>query len=141
MLVLKPKLEQVPGAYLGIMMPASVGGSVFLLAAMFSGKTPVMVNWTTGARALRHSLDTLGVSTVVTARALVAKLGASGIDLSGIEDRFLFVEDLLASMTPAQKLRAAVTSRVSWSALERAAPPPTAVVLFTSGSESLPKAD
>jgi long-chain-fatty-acid--[acyl-carrier-protein] ligase len=139
-LVLKPRLEALPGAYLGIMMPASVGACVFLLAALFSGKTPVMVNWTTGARALRHSLDSLGVATVVTARALIAKLGTTGIDLSDIEDRFLFVEDLLAAVTPVQKVRAAVTSRVSWSALQEVTPPDTAVVLFTSGSENLPKA-
>jgi len=139
-LVLKPRLERMPGPYLGIMMPASVGASVFLLAALFAGKTPVMVNWTTGSRALRHSLDTLGVTTVVTARALLAKLGASGVDLASIEDTFLFVEDLMASIRPAEKLRAAVASRVSWAALERATPPATAVVLFTSGSESLPKA-
>jgi long-chain-fatty-acid--[acyl-carrier-protein] ligase len=139
-LVLKPRLEQLPGPYLGIMMPASVGAAVFLLAALFAGKTPVMVNWTAGSRALRHSLDTLGVASVVTARALVTKLGASGIDLSAIEDTFLFVEDLLASVRPTEKLRAAVASRLSWSALARVTPPDTAVVLFTSGSESLPKA-
>ena len=139
-LVLKPKLERLPGPYIGIMMPASVGAAVFLLAALFAGKTPVMVNWTTGTRALRHSLDTLGVSTVVTARALVAKLGASGIDLAAIEDTFLFVEDVLAAVRPAEKIQAAVTSRFSWASLERAIPPDTAVVLFTSGSESLPKA-
>ena len=139
-LVLKPKLEALPGPYLGIMMPASVGASVFLLAALFAGKTPVMVNWTTGSRALRHSLDTLGVTTVVTARALLAKLESSGVDLSGLDDTFLFVEDLLASVRPAEKLRAALASRITWAPLERAAPPETAVVLFTSGSESLPKA-
>jgi long-chain-fatty-acid--[acyl-carrier-protein] ligase len=138
--VLKPRLERLPGPYVGIMMPASVGASVFLLAALFAGKTPVMVNWTTGTRALRHSLDTLGVSTVVTARALMAKLGASGIDLAAIEDTFLFVEDVLAAVRPAEKLRAALTGRLSWASLERATPPDTAVVLFTSGSESLPKA-
>ena len=139
-LVLKPRLERLPGPYVGIMMPASVGAAVFLLAALFAGKTPVMVNWTAGTRALRHSLDTLGVSTVVTARALLAKLGASGIDLSGIEDTFLFVEDVLASVRPTEKIGAALKSRLSWSALERASPPETAVVLFTSGSENLPKA-
>ena len=139
-LVLKPRLERLPGSYVGIMMPASVGATVFLLAALFAGKTPVMVNWTAGTRALRHSLDTLGVATVVTARALVAKLGSSGIDLSAIEDTFLFVEDVLASVRPAEKVRAALTSRISWASLERVTPPETAVVLFTSGSESVPKA-
>ena len=122
------------------MMPASVGATIFVLAALFSGKTPVMVNWTAGTRALRQSLDTLGVTTVVTARALIAKLGSGGVDLSGLDDTFLFVEDLLASVRPAEKLRAAVTSRLSWAALERASPPEIAAVLFTSGSESLPKA-
>jgi long-chain-fatty-acid--[acyl-carrier-protein] ligase len=138
-LVLKPKLEKLPGPYVGIMMPASVGASVFILAALFAGKTPVMVNWTTGTRALRHSLDTLGVTTVVTARALLLKLGAAGIDLAAVQDTFLFVEDLMASLRPAEKLRAALASRISWTALERVVPPETAVVLFTSGSESLPK--
>ena len=139
-LVLKPRLERLPGKYVGIMMPASVGAAVFLLAPLFAGKTPVMVNWTAGTRALRPSLDTLGVATVVTARALVAKLGSSGIDLSAIEDTFLYVEDVLASVRPAEKIRAALTSRISWGSLERVTPPETAVVLFTSGSESLPKA-
>ncbi len=123
------------------MMPASVGATVFLLAALFSGKTPVMVNWTAGTRALRQSLDTLGVTTVVTARALhrEARVGRRR-SRRAIDDTFLFVEDLLASVRPAEKLRAAVTSRLSWAALERASPPEIAVVLFTSGSESLPKA-
>ena len=46
--VLKPHLERLPGNYVGVMMPASVGATVFILATMFAGKTPVMVNWTTG---------------------------------------------------------------------------------------------
>jgi long-chain-fatty-acid--[acyl-carrier-protein] ligase len=138
--VLKPKLEQLPGQYVGIMMPASVGATIFFLAAMFAGKTVVMVNWTAGVRAMRHSLDTLGVTTVVTARALVTKLAATGLDIADVEDTFLFVEDILASVGTLEKLRAAAQSHLSWSALERVQPPEVAVVLFTSGSESMPKA-
>jgi long-chain-fatty-acid--[acyl-carrier-protein] ligase len=139
-LVLKPHLEKLPGAYLGIMLPASVGASVFFLACLFAGKTPVMVNWTTGVRTIRHSLELLEVSHVVTARALLTKLGALGVDMTDLEDRFLFVEDLLGGLTPRQKLSAAVRSRISWAELARVTPRDTAVVLFTSGSENLPKA-
>ncbi len=139
-MVLKPRLEALPGEYLGLMMPASVGASVFVLAAMFSGKTAVMVNWTTGARTIRHSLETLGVSRVITARALVSKLTTMGIDMSDLQDRFLFVEDVLGGLTTGQKLRAALRARLNWSELARSAPREHAVVLFTSGSESLPKA-
>ena len=139
-LVLKPRLEQLPGQYVGLMMPASVGATVFLYAGMFAGKTVVMVNWTAGTRAIRHSLDMLGVKTVITARALQTKLEAAGVDLADFQDTFLFVEDLLGSLGTFEKLRAAVTSHLSWASLERVVPPEVAVVLFTSGSENLPKA-
>ncbi len=139
-LILKPLLERVTGSHVGIMLPASVGASVFLLASQFAGKTPVMVNWTTGMRTIRHSLELLGVSRVITARALVAKLATLGVDLTDIEDRFWFVEDLLGGLTTRQKLSAGLKSRFTWKGLEDAAPPEHAVVLFTSGSEALPKA-
>ncbi len=138
--LLKPIVERQPGEYVGIMMPASVGAAVLLLGTMFAGKTAVMINWTTGVRTIRHSLELLGVSRIITARALVSKLAGMGIDLADIGDRFLFVEDVLAGLGTGAKLRAAVRSRFSWGELERARPRDVAVVLFTSGSESLPKA-
>jgi long-chain-fatty-acid--[acyl-carrier-protein] ligase len=138
--VLKPVLEAIPGEHVGIMLPASVGATVITLASMFSGKTAVMVNWTTGVRTIRHSLELLGVQRVVTAKALVARLATMGIDTSDLGDRLLYVEDVLAGVGTGAKLRAALKARVSWAALERVTPRDPAVVLFTSGSESLPKA-
>jgi acyl-CoA synthetase (AMP-forming)/AMP-acid ligase II/1-acyl-sn-glycerol-3-phosphate acyltransferase/acyl carrier protein len=138
--VLKPILERLPGEYVGIMMPASVAATLFILSAMFAGKTPVMVNWTTGVRTVRHSLDLLGVTTVVTARALVAKLGSTGIDMTEVEGSFLYVEDVLKGITPMAKAGAALHARLSLASLSRLRPRDEAVVLFTSGSESLPKA-
>jgi long-chain-fatty-acid--[acyl-carrier-protein] ligase len=138
--LLKPILERLPGDYVGIMMPASVGASLFILSAMFAGKTPVMVNWTTGVRTIKHSLGLLGVTTVVTARALVTKLGSTGIDMTEVEDTFLYVEDVLKGLTPMGKISAALHARLSLAALARVQPRDEAVVLFTSGSESLPKA-
>jgi len=138
--VLKPILERLPGDYLGIMLPASVGAAVFILSAMFAGKTPVMVNWTTGVRTVKHSLSLLGVKTVITARALVAKVAAAGIEMTEVEDAFLYVEDLMAGVRPLDKVKAAVHARLSLAALARVQPREEAVVLFTSGSENLPKA-
>jgi len=56
-LALRPEIEKVPGDYVGIMLPASGTASVMFLAVLFAGKTPVMVNWTVGARNLAHGLD------------------------------------------------------------------------------------
>jgi acyl-CoA synthetase (AMP-forming)/AMP-acid ligase II/1-acyl-sn-glycerol-3-phosphate acyltransferase/acyl carrier protein len=139
-LLMAPILRELPGRYVGIMLPASVGAALFYLAALFAGKTPVMVNWTTGSRNLVHALDLLNVRHVVTARALLTKLGAMGVDVSALSDRFVVAEDLRSRLTLGQKLGALVRSYVDWRALRAAVPPQEAVVLFTSGSESLPKA-
>ncbi len=140
LLLLKPIFETLDGEYLGIMLPPSGGAAVLYLAALFAGKTPVMVNWTTGARNVRHSLDLLGVRHIVTAGALVGRLESMGVDLGELRDRFLLVESLVPRIGTMRKLAALVRSYLSWKELERVQPRETAVVLFTSGSESLPKA-
>jgi acyl-CoA synthetase (AMP-forming)/AMP-acid ligase II/1-acyl-sn-glycerol-3-phosphate acyltransferase/acyl carrier protein len=139
-LVLKPVIEAMPGPYVGIMLPASVASAVFVLAAMFAGKTAVMVNWTTGARTVRQSLDLLGVRSVITAKALTAKLATMGVELGELEDRFVHAEELGAAVPAGAKLRAAFRARLGWTGLEAVTPAQVAVVLFTSGSEHLPKA-
>ena len=138
--VLKPIIETLPGEYVGIMMPASVGAVVLTLATLACGKTAVMVNWTTGVRTIRHSLDSLGVRTVLSARELTTKLAGLGTDLTEIQDRFLYIEDVVGSIRPQDKIMAAIRSYTSRASLARAPRREVAVVLFTSGSESLPKA-
>lgn len=139
-LALQGPLAKLPGQRLGIMLPAVSAATVCYLAALFAGKTPVMVNWTAGPRNLRHGLEDLQVQAVLTARALTDRLGADGLDLSGIQDRLVFLEDLAGGFTWRQKLRAAAGARWGWRRLAGAALSNTAVILFTSGSENLPKA-
>lgn len=140
LLLLTPLVRALPGRYVGLMLPASVAADLFCLAVLFAGKTPVMVNWTTGSRNLVHALDLLGVEKVITAEALLTKLQAGGTDLSALSTRFVMAEGLRRQLTPRQKLAAFLRAYVDWGPLRRAVPPREAAVLFTSGSESLPKA-
>ncbi|HUU21916.1 MAG TPA: AMP-binding protein, partial [Phycisphaerae bacterium] len=132
----------LPGERVGVMMPASVAAGTLMLATMLAGRTPVMVNWTGGAGILRRCLDSVGVQRILTSRQLLGRLGSAGVDLSEVADRFVAVEDIAAALHPADKISAWARARTSWAPLRRAAAkaPPTAVVLFTSGSESVPKA-
>ncbi|MDD4891017.1 MAG: AMP-binding protein [Phycisphaerae bacterium] len=139
-LALQPIIRKLPGDYIGIMLPASVAADMVFLSVLFAGKTPVMVNWTAGARNMLHSLDLLGVRHVLTADALVRRLDADGVDLAGLRERFLPLEAVAGRISRRAKLAAAIRARLSWRRLEKATPPANAVVLFTSGSESLPKA-
>lgn len=136
---LKPQFEQMEGARLGIMLPASALACVSYLTALFAGKAPVLVNWTTGARNLLHALDEAGTRRIITSRMLVERIRGQGTDLTPIADRFVFLEDLGGKITRGAKLAAALRARLTWGALARARVAEHAAILFTSGSESFPK--
>ena len=139
--LLRAEIAKIPGPYVGVMLPASPTASILVLAVLFAGKTPVMVNWTVGARNMAHSLDLLDVRCVLTARALLVKLRSQVGGLEALEGRFVMLEDWAPRFTLPRKLGAALRARLGrWGALRRQPPPETAAVLFTSGSESLPKA-
>ena len=138
--VLLPEFRKLPGSHVGVMLPASVTAVVVYLAVLFAGRIPVLVNWTVGSRNLLHSLDLVGVERVLTAEQLVRRVESQGTDLSGVKDRLLYLETLAGGISKAAKLRGWIRARTSWRALRNARVTPTAAILFTSGSESLPKA-
>ncbi|MBL7220182.1 MAG: AMP-binding protein [Phycisphaerae bacterium] len=139
-MALKEPIERLEGDRVGIMLPASVAADVVYLATIFAGKVPVMVNWTVGPRNLVHSLELTGVKHVLTSKTLVARLQSQGVDFDTVSDKITALEDLASGISLWTKLRCWLASRISWKSLARAKIAPTAVVLFTSGSESLPKA-
>jgi len=139
-MALKDPIAQLDGDCVGIMLPASVAADIVYLATVFAGKTPVMVNWTVGPRNLVHSLDLTGVKHVLTSNKLVAKLKAQGVQFEAAEEKLTALEDIGAGISLWRKLRCLLASRLSWKSLDAATVSPIAAVLFTSGSESLPKA-
>jgi long-chain-fatty-acid--[acyl-carrier-protein] ligase len=136
---LRPLIQRIEGPFVGIMLPASGGAAALYLAVVCAGKIPVMVNWSTGMKNMVHGLDLLGVRKVLTSEKVVARIQSQGMDLAPLEDRLLPLERAAASLTRAAKLAAWLRSRLSWRQLRHPVPE-TAVVLFTSGSETLPKA-
>ncbi|MDF2577080.1 MAG: 2-acyl-glycerophospho-ethanolamine acyltransferase [Chlamydiales bacterium] len=139
-LALKPVIEKLQGEYIGIMLPASVGADTLYLATLFAGKIPVMINWTMGERNLLYAVNLLGVKQIITSKLLLDRLAAQGTDLACINDRFVLTEGFKNKIGPLQKLWAALQAHVCWRSLYKASIKETAVVLFTSGSESFPKA-
>lgn len=140
-LALKPQIAALPGDHVGIMMPASGAAAILYAATLFSGKIPVMVNWTVGLRNMMHSLDLLGVQRVLTSEQVIRRLEAGIGDLGGLKARLTPIEALKGEIGRVHKAGAWLGARVGWRRrLGRVRLPATAVVLFTSGSESLPKA-
>jgi len=139
-LVLKPIFEALEGTHVGLMLPASGGASIIYLALLFAGKTPVLVNWTAGSRSMGYGLDLVGVKHVISVSTLVNRLDAQGVDISAVKSRLLLLDEAGKKITLITKLTAAFRARFNWAPLLAAKAPETAAVLFTSGSESHPKA-
>ena len=133
------RLGQLPEQTVGVMLPASVAADVVFFGLHLAGKLPAMLNWTTGPGNLAHAAEKLGIRHVVTSRKLIDRLG---IEIQGAA--YLYLEDIRPQIG---KLRAIATllatylfPRTMLRSLPRQDPEEPAVVLFTSGSESTPKA-
>ncbi|THB63672.1 MAG: hypothetical protein D6B27_11825 [Gammaproteobacteria bacterium] len=138
--VLKRIIEKIDADYIGIMLPASVSATVVYLATLFSGKVPVMINWTVGKGNMLSCLETVGVEHIFTASALVEKIKYQGFDYSDISAEWIMLDKVAAKISVKEKIAALIKSKFSWKELRNAKIPQTAAVLFTSGSEAKPKA-
>lgn len=127
-----------PGERVGVLLPTAPGVVAVLLAFWRAGRTPAMLNPTSGPGRVVASLDTAGCSTVISSRTFVEK-GDLGDLVSAIEEagyRMMWTEDLRAAVSRLDKLATLATSRIVPRGLDRAS---EAVVLFTSGTEGAPK--
>ncbi|NNM43948.1 MAG: AMP-binding protein [Chlamydiae bacterium] len=143
-LILSKKIQQLPGNHIGILFPSSVGAYIVILATLLAKKVPVMLNWTVGIRGLDYAHDLLQLQTVITSQKFLESLENG--DLGKIEDKFVFIENMKEAIHLKDKCRGWALSLLpaklllSSFKLNKISEEDTAVVLFTSGSESLPKA-
>lgn len=138
---LKPLLAKQPGERIGIMLPASVSSTIVYLTALFSGKTPVMFNWTVGYANIAHGIAETGVQCIISASPLCAKIEEQqGINLQDLDVEWLQLDQLLPTLGLAEKITAFAKARFCAENLSHSKIGEDAVILFTSGSESQPKA-
>ncbi len=142
-LLLSDKFRKLPGKHIGIMLPSTSGAYLVILAVLFSGKVPVMINWTSGVKALDHAADLTELKVVITSSRFLDRL--ENDELGKIEEMFLFLEDVRKSVSFGDKLRALALSMISLRSLlkrlhlHQISSSDPAVILFTSGTEALPK--
>jgi len=137
--LMSKRIAKLDGQAVGIMLPASVAVDTALLSTLLAGKLPVMLNWTTGPGGLKHAIEKLEVKCVITSKRFVDRVG---IEMPDVE--MFFLEDLREDISTWEKLSTAALAYLSPGSFSNHLPQPElddpAVVLFTSGSESLPKA-
>lgn len=130
----------------GLMVPTSNTCALCFLGLHAFGKTPAMINFTSGPKQVIATCRTVGLKTIVTAKkvVLLAKLEGlvSAVEEAGI--RVLYLEDLKPTLSFTDKMIGIIGGmfpKLLYRKVEATqTPEDPAVILFTSGSEGFPKA-
>ena len=138
-LILSSKYRKYDPGFIGIMIPTSAGCALATIAALMSGRIPVMINYSTGAESnARYAQKKCKFRTIITSKALLEKINCPLID------GMVLIEDLMESVTTGDKLKAALKTKMPvgmlLNSIHKGDEQDTAVILFTSGSEKDPKA-
>lgn len=131
--VLAEKFRFYPEERIAVMLPASAAAFLVILALQRAGKIPVMLNWTLGPRYLEEMMHLSGAKRTLTSWKFLDRL--AHVDFGNLVEGMELLEDTKRTLSLKTKLKGALLSRFSRSASCNE----TCVILFTSGTESLPK--
>jgi acyl-[acyl-carrier-protein]-phospholipid O-acyltransferase/long-chain-fatty-acid--[acyl-carrier-protein] ligase len=127
----------------GVLLPNINALPVLILSLWRLGKVPAVLNYSAGPATMLTCLQLAGVKRVITSHEFLkrAKLNIETLAQAGVE--FVYLEDIRARIGRGQRLDALTRATfrpgsLAGSAAQRAAGD-TAVILFTSGSEGVPK--
>lgn len=137
--ILAKKLDVHRKGFIGILLPNSAGSILTILATLFSGRIPVMINYSTGAEGnCRFAQKKCDFSTIVTSRAFCEKINCPHVD------GMIYLEDVMASVSALDKaaalIKATLPTEMILRRIHAGAEDDTLLILFTSGSERDPKA-
>jgi len=141
-LVLALEIEKMPGEHIGILLPSSVVAYVTIFATLLAGKIPVMLNWTMGFRNLEHAQEVCKLEVVLSSFRFLSRLEHA--DFGKVDDALLLLEKLRGDISFTTKWKGLLRSFYSTKSLLKKMPKvpkadDQAVVIFTSGTETLPK--
>ncbi len=135
-LLLAKQIAKLKGKRIGILMPASPIAYMLVFACYMAKKAPVMINWTVGGKHLETVVEVSAIQHVISSWTFLDAL--ENVDISLIEPLLVVLEELKADISLFSLLMANINALRPISAPE-IDPESEAVVLFTSGTESMPK--
>ncbi len=146
----KAQAEIVPSGYavrptepaprIGVLLPNVNSLPVSVLALWSLGKVPAVLNYSTGPTVMLSCCQLSGIKQIITSRAFLERARLKTEPLIGAGIEMIYLEDVRAGITPLMKFSAFL--RAFFKLKPHSAtcnPTDAAVVLFTSGSEGVPK--
>jgi acyl-[acyl-carrier-protein]-phospholipid O-acyltransferase/long-chain-fatty-acid--[acyl-carrier-protein] ligase len=123
----------------GVMLPSSLAMPLTLLGLWQAEKVPTVFNFSTGVPTMLACAQLAGVKQIITSTTFLekAKLNVQPMKDAGIE--FIYLEDVRAEIKRPQQWRSLLRVLFRPGSLAPKPKSDVAVILFTSGSEGVPK--
>ena len=132
------RIKKIKWDYIGVMMPAIWAANLLIISIYLAWKIPVMFNWTLWKDGFDHCVKFSKVESIISVSSFYDKVKNDFLEKYNYQWKFIFLENLLKDWKIFEKILALIKS--FYIPIKNIKKENNAVILFTSWSESLPKA-
>lgn len=138
-LILGRRFASRGGRNIGVLLPNLCATALIIFGLLIHRKVPVMLNYSGGGTSLGHALEIADIRLVISSRAFMERIKMDPAVFEGRD--VVYLEDLRAAIGLRDKLRGFLGAMFPGKLAKvlPGEPSEPAVVLFTSGSEGIPK--